>query len=182
VMHRVNDASSSHVLALTFGVFPGSICTLTRVRSSSLPPRGARADARVVRLAAAYSGAAVASLSEDSTGARLPGLPAPFDVPADAATARGFACAFPRAAGCTSPTSLRPRGFAPPRRLIPPLPPGLVSCRCRPWACIPFEGFSPTVAPGASRLAVSSLSFIRLRGPASRMSASVGRVDTASWG
>ena len=28
---------------------------------------------------------------------------------------------------------------------------GLVSCRCRPWACLPFGGFSPPVAPQTSR-------------------------------
>ena len=37
----------------------------------------------------------------------------------------------------------------------------LVSCRCRPWASLAFEGFSPSVAPGASRLAVSSVSLSR---------------------
>jgi len=42
------------------------------------------------------------------------------------------------------------------------LPPRLVSCGYRPWASS-FEGFSPPVAPEASRLAVSSVSLPRLR-------------------
>jgi len=83
--------------------------------------------------------------------------------------------------------TLRPRAFSTPRRFIPhwSLRPCFVSVPPVGFH-FPFEGFSPSVAPGASRLAVSSLPLsvrlpcgTRLRS-ASRMSASGGCVVAAS--
>lgn len=92
------------------------------------------------------------------------------------------ACARPRSfAGLTFPTPLRPRGFAPPRRFFPQLPSGLVSCRCRPWAFVSFEGFSPPVAREPLGPSCPPCRYPACAAPASRISASFGRVVTASW-
>jgi hypothetical protein len=97
---------------------------------------------------------------------RLPGVWRPYDVLAGVATlliTLGFRFAF-KATGIASPGFAAPSGFLDPSTLhSTSCPFGLVSCRCHPWASVPFEGFSPTVAPGASRLAASSLSLPRLR-------------------
>jgi hypothetical protein len=110
---------------------------------------------------------------------------------------RSFQCSdFPRIllsyrplhAGLTFPAPRRPRAFSAPRRFIPhwPLRPSFMSVSPLGFRYA-FEGFSPLVAPGASRLAVSSLSLSsgrpcgRRRRSASRISASNGCVDAAPW-
>jgi hypothetical protein len=70
--------------------------------------------------------------------------------------------------GHTFPASRRPRGFAPPRRVIPQ--PAVQPCfmPVPSLGFLSFEGFSPHVAPESSRSLVSSVSFpacaSRLRG------------------
>jgi hypothetical protein len=102
--------------------------------------------------------------------ARLPGVCGPFDVYLQAQR-RALGLDSRRAlapTGSTSPAPLRPRSFALPRRFLPH--PAARPC----FVPVPslgfhtFEGFSPPVAPKASRPSMSSMPFPacapRLRG------------------
>lgn len=91
--------------------------------------------------------------------ARLPGVSGPSGDRSDAATLQIPLACHSLPPGLPDLVPLRPRAFSAPRRFIPhrPLRPCFVSVSPLGFRCS-FEGFSPSVAPGASRLEVSSVS------------------------
>jgi hypothetical protein len=149
----LKDASSSHVLALTFRVFPGTLCipdSTTRVVQPGLCFRRFLADVPKVVLLTPRDVLEIA---------RLPGVFGPSGDRSDAATLQIPLACHLLPPGLPPLAPLRPRAFPAPRRFIPhrPVRPCFVSVSPLGFRCS-FEGFSPSVAPGASRLAVSSVS------------------------
>jgi len=108
------DASSSHVLVLTSGVFPDAF------RAPGLHPPHPPP----------WSLSALRRMNSRSDSRRL-GLRLASELP-----------------GLPPPAVQRPRGFAPPRRFVPRLPPRLVSCGYRPWASV-LRRFLPVRSPGS---------------------------------
>ena len=122
--------------------------------SAPLPLPPSKLGSRCAPSRCHHRGVSVASSSTEVFDAlrryavRLPGVFGPFDVSMQSqrhALEPGLRHVH-RNTGGTSPAQLRPRVFATPRRFLPLLPSGLVSCRFRPWASI-LRRFLPNRSP-----------------------------------
>jgi len=176
-MHLLRDASSSHVLALTFGVFPGTFCI------SSFHYLVALALALRVLFQLSLS---LLRLTPRGvlTIARLPGVSGPSGDRSDAATSANSTYVSLTHARFSFLATLRPRAFSAPRRFIPhrSLRPYLMSVS--PLGFLGLRRFLPVRSPGSLSargvLRVVVASFLpcgRRARSASRMSASGGCVD-----
>lgn len=138
----MNDASSSHVLALTFGVFPGTICISSCFRFV--------ASASALRVLLQLALSLLPLTPRDVLRiARLPGVSGPSGDRSDAATSANSTCVsltsrqvFRSWLSCVLEffqlldASFR-IGLS-----------DLVSCRCRPWASLALRRFLPVRSPG----------------------------------